>query len=36
MSASDIAGLIAPPVVWLIGYFQYTPDRAIQPAEVTL
>ena len=25
MSASDIAVLIAAPVVWLFGYFQYTP-----------
>jgi hypothetical protein len=26
MSASDIALLIGVPVVWLIGYFQYTPE----------
>ena len=31
MSASDIAVLIAAPVVWLIGYFQYTPKIRAWP-----
>jgi len=31
MSAGDIAVLIAAPVVWLIGYFQYSPETRALP-----
>ena len=31
MDASDITGLIVPPAVWLIGYFQYTPETRAWP-----